>query len=381
MTEHNIIITLTSSGMNFFIQRNMKIFKFANPEGGIEYGISLDTFSPAFIQKMLLEGFISKIEVSSIEFTSRRQEITDLTKLIVYGILYKQFDTIVYNEKILQSKLVKDHNRTKPGNLIDERTQFDRRVVEAFLKGNKEKIDSIKKSVLSPVIVRLQSETGLNPEERKKKYMICEKFLDNLYPKIWYILLNFQTTREFVLLLADVRNCLIEYLDKTTVAESLALMLIELLNYAQNTNIQNFIQKRFSNTISLQTLVSDPNLRHKVITEMEKHNEKLYLTWKIIPQVSATTERNKLEVTVFNRESEYQKFKQEIDDKKDINLNKKNIVDFCKETPDNLFNPELGFLYISYLSDECKRVNIRFDSFVHQLKNSDFTVITSNLNF
>lgn len=381
MAENNIILTLTPNGMNFFIQRNMKIFKFSNPEGGIEHGISLNNFSPAFIQKMLLEGYISKVEVTSAEFTSRRQEIIDLTKLIVYGVLYKQFNSVIFNEKIIQSKLIKDHNHRNPSNVIDERTQFDKRVLESFLKENKDKSDFIKKSILSPITVRLQADTSLNAEERKKKYFICERFLDYLFPKVWYVLINFQASRDFVTLLADIRNCLVEYLEKTAVAEYLALMLIELLNYAQNKNIENFIRKRFSNTINLQTLVADPNIRHKVLAEMEKQNEKLYITWKAVPLVSTTIERNKLEVTVFNRESEYQKFKQEIDDKKDLNLNKKNIVDFSKETTDTLFNPELGFLYISYLSEECKRVNIRFDSFVNQLSNSDFTVLTSILNF
>lgn len=57
-----------------------------------DYGIALDAFAPKTVQGLLLSGYVSLIEVSPPEFASSRQEIIDLSKLIVHSILYRQYD-------------------------------------------------------------------------------------------------------------------------------------------------------------------------------------------------------------------------------------------------------------------------------------------------
>ena len=86
-------------------------------------------------------------------------------------------------------------------------------------------------------------------------------------------------------------------------------------------------------------------------------------------------------MTLYNRESEYRQIKQVIDDKKGLDLKKKSLTDFYKESPDKLANTELGLYYLSYLNEACEKVNVRFDSIVNQIQKSDLTVITMNLYF
>ena len=55
-------------------------------------------------------------------------------------------------------------------------------------------------------------------------------------------------------------------------------------------------------------------------------------------------------------------------------------MDFYKEGPDEVAgNTELGLYYLSYLSEECQKVGVHFESLVNQMRESNLTVITLNL--
>ncbi|MBN2738182.1 MAG: hypothetical protein JXR70_14455 [Spirochaetales bacterium] len=373
-------IILTEHGINFFIKHNKKLNRFRMADELEEYGIYLDTFSPASIQRMLLINYISKLEISRAEFVSKRQEIMDLTKLLVFGILYKQLDNRVF-KILIESNLIKSWNRTNPGSILDERTNINENYLEKIMKQNENKVQGVKKTLLAPIFERINNDPNLLPEEKKLKYLMCERFLNNLRPSIWFILSRFQASEDYNAVLKDIRECVVEYLEKTRIAEYLSLMIMELVVNAENTNMQKFAQRVYKDAINLESLFFDQNMRARILREMENQKEYLYLTWKMGAKSSSISTRVKLQVTLYNRESEYREVKQIIDDKKGLNLKKKSLSDFYKEAPDQIVNNELGLYYLSYLSEACEKVNVRFDSFVNQIQKSDLTVITMTLSF
>ncbi|MBN1409786.1 MAG: hypothetical protein JW969_03005 [Spirochaetales bacterium] len=373
-------IILTENGINFFIKHNKKLNRFKMADEVEEYGIFLDNFSPGSLQRMCLIEYIAKIEIARVEFVSKRQELMDLTKLLVFGILYKQLDAAIF-KKVLNSNLIKNWNRNNPSNIIDEKTNINESYLEKILKKNEEQIQAVKRGILSPILARINNDSNLLPEEKKIKYFICEKFLNNLRPSIWFILSRFQASKDYLLLLTEIREGVLEYLEKTIIAEYLSLMVMELVINAENTNMQKFVTRVYKNSINLESLVYDQNIRNQILNEMISKNELLFLTWKIGGKSSSISTRNKLQVILYNKESEYRSIKQSIEDKKGINLRKKSLTDFYKEAPDSLVNTELGLYYLSYLSEACEKVNVRFDSIVNQIQKSDLTVITLNLYF
>ena len=100
-------IILTQEGSSFFIRQNKKLLRFKLADNVEEYGISIDQFKPSSIQRLLLIDYISKIEISKSEFVSSRQEIMDLSKLIVYSVLYKQYDNYIFHQ-VLASDVIKN---------------------------------------------------------------------------------------------------------------------------------------------------------------------------------------------------------------------------------------------------------------------------------
>jgi len=48
--------------------------------------------------------------------------------------------------------------------------------------------------------------------------------------------------------------------------------------------------------------------------------------------------------------------------------------------PEGESNTDLGLYYLSYLSEACEKVNVKFESFVSQVSGSDLTVVTMAIN-
>ena len=97
--------------------------------------LRLDEFTPATIQRLLLIDYISKIEISKPEFVTSRQETMDLSKLIVYSVLYRQYDDYIFHQ-ILSSDVIKKWNRLNPANIIDEKTHINDNFLRSVLKKN-----------------------------------------------------------------------------------------------------------------------------------------------------------------------------------------------------------------------------------------------------
>ncbi len=125
-------VILTGKGIDFFIKNKKRPHRFRMADNIIEYGFPLNTFSPAYLQRMIIMNYISKIEVSRVEFNSKRSEIIDITKLIVYTLLYERFDDHIY-KTIMKSPFIENWNRIHPKKIIDNKSVVNENYIKTFL--------------------------------------------------------------------------------------------------------------------------------------------------------------------------------------------------------------------------------------------------------
>ncbi len=371
-------IILTQEGSTFFIRQNKKLLKFKLADNVEEYGISLEEFTPATVQRLLLLDYISKIEISQPEFVSSRQETMDLTKLIVYSVLYRQYDAFIF-EKILNSDVIKKWNRYNPANIIDEKTHINENFLRAVLKKNEKMIADAKAEILSPLYAFINKNDSLLPEEKNIQLLLSEKFLNNLRPFTWFIITKFQDAAEFDAILRIIRASLTEYMDKAKIAEYVALMLMELVINAENTNIRKEAKDMYKGSVDPNTVMFDPNIRKKVIAELERKHELVFVTWKLGGGSTSIGTQGKLQVTLYNKNDQSDSVREIINDKKNADLKKKSLIDFYREIPEGGEDTNLGMYYLSYLSEACEKVNVKFESMANQFRDTDLTVI--NLSF
>ncbi|MDE5615100.1 MAG: hypothetical protein K2M90_00975 [Treponemataceae bacterium] len=373
-------VILTETGTSHFLNANKKLLRFKLADNTEEYGISLSPFSPQSIQNMILVDYISKIEISMSDFVSVRQEVMDLSKVIVYSVLYKQFDRQVFSE-IIKCDCVKKHNRVNPAQIIDERTRISDVQLRLFLARQDAAIQAARKSILDSLWQSIMDNKEFSPEEKNIYLLMTEKFLNRLSLMNWYIIIRFYRAAGFAEMTAVIRRLLAKYMDKSKVAEYISILVMELALSSETTNLRQEAKNMYPDVVNIDTLIFDPEARAKIVAEMSRKHRQVFLSWKLGGSSAAIGKQGRLQVMLYNHDDEFQEVKELIESKSASDLNRKSLIDFYREIPEGERGTDLGMYYFSYLDEACKKVNVKFESVVNQFSSGGLMVISLNFNF
>ena len=269
-------ISLTEEGSDFFIRNRKKLSRFQLADGSEVYGLALQSASIKSMQQMIRQNYISRIEIAQSEFLNRRQQIIDFSKLIMYGLFYRNFDSLVFH-RLLKSDLIRQWNRHNPGNPIDEKTRINESFLSSVLANNKAIVDEVKEEILEPVTAQINASPSLLPEEKNIQLLSCERFLQHLQPLTWYILTRYRESVDYPGLVGDIRSRLAHFIEKSKIAEYLALLIMELLANAENSNLNRRASKREKGNCSEKILHSE-EFRKSLFEEMARTGKKYILT-------------------------------------------------------------------------------------------------------
>src|SRR5574344_344583 len=380
MLELPLKVILSEDGASNFISHKKKLLRFRLADNVDEYGISLNRFSPQSVQSMILLDYISKIEISMTEFVSARQEVMDLSKVVVYSLLYKQFDRDIYSA-LIQCDCVRKYNRANPANLIDEKTKLSERQLRLTLANKESVIDTTRKVILSPIWQSVMGNKDYSAEEKNIYILMSEKFVNRLSLMNWYIITLFHNADGSNEMLIAIRNLLGSSMEKSKVAEYISVMVMELALNSENTNIRKEAKNMYPGVEDIDSLIFDPDIRAKIVAELQRKHELVFLSWKLGGGTSSIGKQGRLQITLYNKDDEFQEVKENIEAKKTADTKKKTLIDFYRELPEGQEGTDLGLYYLSYLDDACKKVNVKFESLVNQFSASDLTVINLNFNF
>lgn len=375
-----LIITFTDEGVAFFRNHNKKLNKKRLSNNTMAYGMSLEEFSAASIQNMIIADYVLRIELSRTAFTTKRSEIMDISKLIFYGILYRRFSKII-TKRFISSLFVESWNRSNPKNILDENSILNNASIRNIPSLNQNMVENIKINFIDSAVLNLSGLNELTDEEILKTKQTGKKFLDNLNPFLWYILSVSQGSSDYEQLQKDTISYLKQYLEKSRIAEYLSLMIMEFAINAEISQLKKLSNKLYKNKIDFGRIIHNTTIRNELIRFLESKNEFLTLSWKIKGTANSIGTDNKLQVMIYNKDIEYKKLKQKISDQKNVDINKKSLIDFYQEKPEDEFNSDLGMHYLSYMQEACKEQQIYFDSHMDQVTDSDLNIITLSLLF
>jgi len=367
-----IKLLFTQKGINFFIRSDKKLNKFVMADDTIKYGVSFSEVSPPAVQHMMLLGYIERIEIDRVEFTSRRADLVDLTKILVYGNFYRQFDEEI-SQVILNSSLVKKWNRNNPSSIIDEKSSINESYLTDLLKDGDIK-KQLLKEIASTTALNIKRDDKLLNEEKRIKLFLIERFVDGIRPVCWFVLHRFKNEKTYADVIKQLSEIMDLYLSRSSIAEYLSLVIMELLTAGENSNLKKYVDEIYKGRISEHDLMTDPGIREKMFGEMAKRKEFLSLAWTIgNPDSASIGTSNRLKILIYSKGSVFDNMKGMVDVNTSQGKKLKDITDFSDEV--GSMNTELGMNYINYLDEACKKVGIRFKPFIYQIRNNSNSVI------
>ncbi len=369
LTPH---VLLTQAGVGFFMDKGYKLSKITMADGVEQYGVKLAKVSPSSFQHMIRIGYLSRLEIARPEYTSVRSDLMDFSKLIVFGFLYRQFDQIIF-DMLIGSTMIKEWNRSNPGNIIDEQTKINDSFLSKVLSENAEQVKSIRKAITRPILERVASDPNLQADEKNVIIFLADKYLDHTRPFVWFILTRFSSYDEHKELIYEVRKQMELYIRRAKIADYVTLLLMELAISAETLNMISFAEKAYGEAVDAAALLYDPAKRETLIKAMERINNDFTIAWRIGNSMSSSigTEK-KLELTIYNKDAEYLDLKEKVEEKMKSGAGV-SLGHFYKSTAAG--NAEMGLLYLGYLQEECDKVGMRFTSRVGEGRNGIPTIV------
>ena len=158
-------------------------------------------------------------------------------------------------------------------------------------------------------------------------------------------------------------------------------MVTELLTHAEAVHAIDIARKMFPEARSKPRILRNPKVREAISRALRDQQDYLYLTYQVSSKVPSIGTENRLRIVIFNRAREYQKVKEQIENKAGLDIKEKSLVQFYRRMPQEDLDTELGLYYLSFLHAECSRCNVHLDSRVSEIPARDLTVINLTLQF
>lgn len=367
MIELPVKLLFSDQGVDFFIKNKKPMNKFTMPDNSTQYGIALNQYNDKTVKHMIAIGYLSRIEISRAEFSSKRQDILSLSKGNVFGFLVKRFDEQVY-DIIMDSVIIKNWNRSNHGSIIDRKTNINEAVLKQILEKNKDVVKKVKETLSIAALNFLYSNKSLSPEEIDIQSSMCNEYLNNIRSITWFILSKFKDVYECNLLITEISKILVEFMSRNKISEYISLMLMELLNSAENRNMKEYI-RMIHPTLSYNDILEDPEARVGLLKEMEDSGQHISLSFKFDKSETKVSAKRKFEVAVFNKETELVMLKNKVDRQMASKVKSQSLTEFYRRSGGDGY--DLGLYYLSYLGEECSKVGIKFESQVKEITGSE----------
>ena len=358
-----IRLVFTDHGVKHFTKNKQRLSRFRLSDTREEYGVRLVDFAPQTVQKMMRLDYLSKIELSVDDIVTHRRGLIDFTKLVIYGMLYRQFDTQIF-ESLIDTDMVRKWNRHNVKNPIDFQTNVNTSYLQRVLSRNQDGVARMKRDILEPVYRSISLSSTLIDEEKRLHRFIAERFLDGLAPLSQFLLVAHQDSPSFQTMAAEIQRNLHRYVKKTAVAEYLALMILELLTSLKHSG--EFSGREDGDGAG---------------TDEPGTDEPGRVLWKLRSHSRAPGDRGRLQIVIANRQTRYEEVKDTINDRSNQTVTKKSLNDFYLEDPEAAESNNLGLYYLSFVHEACRKVGIHFESFVHAVPEENQTMINLVLLF
>lgn len=377
--ELPVHLTLTDEGEYFFNQRH-RTTEYMKGHSQVDPGsLVLQTYSAKTLQRLVFAGYISRLEVSRSDFTSKRTEIMDLAKLIAYGVLFKEY-SVKLAKALKEVPLVVQWNRKNPSRALNTHT-----IIQSTKSSEQvrqfEKVRSVFRQVIGEIFELHTSEVGaLSQEEQELLQFKAENFLEQLNPVFWALLARESGTPTFVNTIRAFEDVVWSYLAKTNIADYLSLLVLELATLSEKSLMEKAVDTYLKGRVDLEHFMKNKGDRLKVLETMEANNEKATISWRIQGRYGTVTDTNPFQIIFFNRSVKADSVRREIENKKHLETQGKDLSEFYSDLPGGQ-EDELGMYYLTYLQEECRRQGTLFDSYVNHIEQHDLSFITLAMRF
>jgi hypothetical protein len=324
------------------------------------YGFHWEHYDAKMLQQLVTNRFIKEMIISRFEFTSKRAEIRDLTKIIIYGILYEEINKEI-SSIFLGSQFIETINSENPLKQIGTNTSFDKQKLADFINNNREAIDEFKKIISIDPFAVIDNDKSLDEKTRTIRKLNIKNIIENIDAKNWFLFYFIIRTEDKISILQDLNNLLFEYLKKIKIADYTSLVILELLSNLEKVNLLFLYTKETGEGLAkANSYILDTLSRMELLKSIEKHGLEIILNYKL--SFHLNTERYILTVTIINKTTPFE-YKAKLNASVAAKNNSEdNLVYYLNIIPEEELSSATSLFYLKSMIEVCERINLKFNA-------------------
>lgn len=343
----------------------LSVLKNTVGEKGISgHELPVNIYKPDVVRKLIMKNCLKRIDIRLDDVITHRRDILDISKLLFFTVLYKQFSRDLI-EKTVNTTLIKQWNRQHPRQKLDAASDQSMAWVEKSLASRTEELALFRRNLL--ITLWKEHYDLFQDDEQHKKMGLAEKLIREMHPLTKYILLGYRKIDEVKQLQDEVISHIALYIKRFDLPEFNGLVLLEYLQCSERENLINLyklileqggkqsedypINEQIRKTLIMRKI--SPETRFSFIFEMKNSNSRGKINRIRTIVVSGEKESREINDILFHRDNS--------------RLDKQEIKDYMEEDGkcDDNYNPEILYYYLSNLEDACRETGCSFSSFVN----------------
>ena len=345
---------LTESGIQYCARRQIPLRELRTRQGNRGSGIVWRRYDPENVKRFVAYELLDEIEIERTEFLTRRSAIMAVTRQTVIGMLEKRFRPEL-KQRIRESsafELIKDRvAETSPVHMQD------------YLKTNERSIRVLRHSLLLEPVTEIRKDGDMREDERAERVDLIRKIIGAIDGETWFLLSVLPDARDRQRLMRSIQELVLMYTNRFRIADYIALMLMELLEYAERTQILNFAERdQYIRTHphELASRLARPEFREKLFQRAAASNSLLSLNYRFSGNPYNPQRGPQMQVTVTNKGLVGYESRRQIITKRDRNVRRVPLAHFYQTENPTQLDTTLGTYYLSYVEQACSEVGLRF---------------------
>ncbi len=351
---------LTETGEKAFYKRHIPLREIRTHYNKKGYGFHWSNFDAKLLQKLIINRHLKEIVIDRYEYTTKRKETEDITKLIIYGILFEEINREIC-QVFVNSEFIESLNTKNPLKRIDMHSRFDNQTLQEFLKNNHEAVNEFKNILSIDPIAVVDNDSDLDEKAKAKRKFIIRDIIDNIEAKNWFLFYFILRTEEKVNIMQEINHLILEYLQKIKIADYLSLMIIELLGNAEKGNFLTLLSTEGKiEKIRFAEMISNVESRQELLLSAEKHHFSIILSYKFSYHIK--TDSYILTITVINKTTPVEEKAKKNSTPLYKHRTGKDLAGYLEDIPEEEISNTIGLFYLKFLNEVSKEVQMNFDA-------------------
>jgi hypothetical protein len=373
-------IILNEKGTSFFAAHSKTLHCFETADGGRHFGFYLEKAGFSWLKKLLLNGYLKKMEIQVKDVSACRTCLEDAVKLVFFSMFRQRINMSILKH-ICDSPMVRAWNRAHPKRSISPGMKMAKESLKELLNARAPgRFEELRIEVYNKIVKSLSPSFVKDREDSRDLYNFIAELVFHINPLVFFVLAGSKAGDAFTLI-QTISGGVIEFVHRFDIVNLASLFTIELVSAAERSALVRMLE----NTGGITGILENPDRRKSIMQERRFRGSTVVVA--VPEEIPRENRRLRFRLSVYNDGSDAETERRLMEDFAERSFSFKDgrdLEDFLKISPgrresgiyEEYEDNGLCFYHLNLLQDQCRKNRILLDTAIKNARSGRSVVTT-----